>query len=91
MVDTQYSMTAPFAIEGILLSLDFAFEVLGVKTIVNEDRYDNKNMNSLSKRFGFKFLRETDIRVVAYNYYELQQDTYKRDAVMEVLDLWLNR
>lgn len=91
MIDTQYSRTAPFAVEGILLSLDFAFDILGVKTIVNEDRHDNKNMNSLSRRFGFQFLRETDIRGVAYNYYELQPDTYKRDTVMEVLDLWLSR
>lgn len=91
MIDTQYSRTAPFAVEGILLSLDFAFDVLGVTTIVNENRHDNKNMNSLSRRFGFQFLRETDIRGVAYNYYELQPDTYKRDVVMEVLDLWLNR
>ena len=90
MIDTLYSRTAHFAVEGILLSLDFAFEVLGVKTIVNEDRHDNKNMNSLSRRFGFQFLRETDIRGVAYNYYELQPDNYKRDAVMEVLDLWIN-
>ncbi len=91
MIDTQYSRTAPFAVEGILLSLDFAFDVLGVTTIVNENRHDNKNMNSLSRRFGFQFLRETDIRGVAYNYYELQPGTYKRDVVMEVLDLWLNR
>ena len=91
MVDTRYSRTAPYAAEAIMLSLDFAFDVLGVQTIVNEDRHDNKNMNSLSRRFGFKFLRETDIRGVTYNYYELQKETYMRDAVMEVLDLWASR
>ena len=91
MVDTRYSRTAPYAAEAIMLSLDFAFDVLGVQTIVNEDRHDNKNMNSLSRRFGFQFLLETDIRGVAYNYYELQKETYMRDAVMEVLDLWASR
>lgn len=91
MIDTKYSMTAPFAVEGILLSLDFAFDVLGLKIIVNENRHDNKNMNSLSKRFGFQFLRKTDIRGVTYNYYELQPENYKRDEIREVLNLWLNR
>ena len=91
MVDTRYSRTAPFAVEGILLSLDFAFDVLNVKTIVNEDRHDNKNMNSLTKRFGFQFLRKIDIRGVSFNYYELQRDNYKRDEIEEVLNLWLER
>ena len=91
MVDTRYSRTAPYAAEAIMLSLDFAFDVLGVETIVNEDRYDNKNMNSLSRRFGFQFLRETDIRGVNYNYYELQKGTYKRDEIEEILNLWLSR
>lgn len=91
MVDTRYSRTAPYAAEAIMLSLDFAFDVLGVETIVNEDRYDNKNMNSLSRRFGFQFLRETDIRGVTYNYYELQRNTYKREDIEEILNLWLSR
>ena len=91
MIDTRYSRTAPFAVEGILLSLDFAFDVLNVKTIVNEDRHDNKNMNSLTKRFGFQFLRKIDIRGVSFNYYELQRDNYKRDEIEEVLNLWLER
>lgn len=91
MVDTRYSRTAPYAAEAIMLSLDFAFDVLGVETIVNEDRHDNKNMNSLSRRFGFQFLRETDIRGVTYNYYELQRNTYKREEIEEILNLWLSR
>ena len=91
MIDTQYSRTAPFAIEGILLSLDFAFDILGVNTIVNEDRNDNKNMNSLSRRFGFQFLHKTDIRGVTYNYYELHRENYKHDEIIEVLELWLSR
>ena len=90
MVDTRYSRTAPYAAEAIMLLLDFAFDILGVETIVNEDRHDNKNMNSLSRRFGFQFLRETDIRGVTYNYYELRRDTYKRGEIQEILDLWLS-
>lgn len=91
MVDTRYSRTAPYAAEAIMLSLDFAFETLGVQTVVNEDRHDNKNMNSLSRRFGFQFLRETDIRGVTYNYYELQRNTYKREEIEEILNIWLSR
>lgn len=91
IIDSQYSRTAPFAIEAILLSLDFAFNTLGVQTIINEDRHDNKNMNSLSRRFGFQFLKKTDIRGITYNYYELQEKHYNREAIIEVINLWLNR
>ncbi len=91
MIDTRYSRTAPFAIEAMMMSLDFAFNVLGLRTIINVDRYDNKNMNSISKRFGFKFINETDIRGVLYNHYELQKEYYKRDEIDEVLQLWLSR
>ena len=91
MIDTHYSRTAPFVPEAIMLSLDLAFDVFGVHTIVNEDRHDNKNMNSLTKRFGFQFLRKTDIRGIAFNYYELSKETYRRTEVEEVLKLWLER
>lgn len=91
MIDTKYSRTAPFTIEAIMLSLDFAFNILGVRAVINEDRHDNKNMNSLSKRFGFQFSHQKDIRGVAYNCYELKKENYKRDEINEVLQLWLER
>lgn len=91
MIDTQHSKTAPYAVEGIMLSVDFAFDILGVCTIVNENRCDNKNMNSLSRRFGYKFLHEIDIRGVVYNYCELQREHYKRDDIEEIINLWMER
>lgn len=91
MIDSKYSRTAPFAVEAIMLSIDFAFDILGVKTIVNENRYDNKNMNSLSRRFGFKKVNEVNIRDIMYNYYELTKSTYKKDDIVEVLNLWMSR
>ena len=91
MVDTRYSRTAPFSVEAIMLSLDFAFNVLGVHTVINENRHDNKNMNSLSKRFGFKFIHEVDIRGVVYKHHELYRENYKREDIESVLNLWLSR
>ena len=91
MVDENYSMTAPYAAEAIMLSLDFAFDVLGVNAIINDNRHDNKNMNSITKKFGFTFLREIDIRGVTYYYYELYRENYKKTAVEEIIKLWLDR
>lgn len=91
MIDEKYSMGAPFTAEGMMLSIDFAFDNIGVKTIVNEDRHDNKNMNSISKHFGFEFLHESDIRGVKYMYYELYKENYKREQIEEIINLWLNR
>ncbi len=91
MVNENFSMTAPYAAEAIMLSLDFAFEVLGVNSIINDNRHDNKNMNSITRRFGFTFLREIEIRGVAYKYYELYKQNYKKSAVEEIIQLWLER
>ncbi len=91
MIDTAYAMTAPYAAEAIMLSLDFAFDVLGINIVINEDRHDNKNMNSISRFLGFQLLRITDIRGVAYNYYELYKENYNREAVEELIRLWMMR
>lgn len=91
MVDNNYAMTAPYAAEAIMLSLDFAFDVLRMHAIINENRYDNKNMNSISRRFGFKFIRKTNIRGISYNYYELYKENYRKEAVEDLIRLWLTR
>lgn len=91
MVDEAYTMSAPCAAEAILLSLEFAYDILKVETVVNQDRYDNKNMNSITKRFGFKLLKQTDIRGVEFNYYELNKAVFRKQEVEELLQLWIDR
>ncbi len=91
MIDYTYAMGAPYAAEAILLSLNFAFDKLGVHIVVNENRHDNKNMNSITKRFGFKFIRENNIRGIIYNYYELYPENYKKNDIEELIQLWMSR
>lgn len=91
MVDEAYAMSAPYAAEAILLSLEFAYDILKVETVVNQDRHDNKNMNSITKRFGFKLLKQTDIRGVEFNYYELNKKKFRKQEVKELLQLWVDR
>ena len=91
IIDEQYSMSAPYAAEAIMLSINFAFNILCVNTIINEDRKDNKNMNSITKRLGFKFIMETDIRGIPYNYYELYPCNYNKKYLEELINLWIAR
>ena len=37
IIDENYSMGMPYALESMLVSLEFAFDCLGVKKIINED------------------------------------------------------
>lgn len=91
MVDSQESMGGPVAAEAMLLSLEFAFDVLKVERIFNDDRHDNKNMNSISKRFGFKYYHDVDIRGVQYRHYELEEKDFKRKKIQSLIDMWVER
>lgn len=88
IIDENYSMKGPYSVEVILLAMDFCFNNLRVKTVINTDRIDNKNMNSISQKIGFKLLRKIEIRGVPYNYYELTEDNYQRDKILKIIDVW---
>lgn len=88
IIDEAFAMKGPYSVETILLAMDFAFEVLKVKTIVNTDREDNKNMNSISQKVGFSLIKKIEIRGVPYNYYELSSDHYKRSKLLQVIGFW---
>lgn len=93
MIDSQFSNDAPYAVEAELLSLDFAFYELKIKNVINEDREDNKIMNNLSKKVGFKFIKNTLINEIKYNYYILEVDDYEknRDKFIGLIKLWNDR
>ena len=86
IVDENYSLGLPFALEAVVLTLDFAFNTLGLNQIINEDKCDNKMMNSMSKKIGFKFQKETEIRGQKYNYYLLNKDESKLEKYRYILD-----
>lgn len=93
MIYEKYAQEAPYAIEAELLSLDFAFNVLNIKSIINEDRADNKIMNNLTKKIGFTYIKDTIINGENYKYYLLNEKDYlsKRDKLAKLIERWDSR
>lgn len=93
MIDEDYADEAPYAIEAMLMSYDFIFNVLKVNHAINQDREDNKVMNSLSKKLGFEFVKTKYINGVPYNYLILKKETYeqKRAKFAMIIDYWRDR
>lgn len=60
MIGEEYSESVHFALEAEILSLDFVFNILKIKNAVNEDCCDNKVMNNLSKKLGFKLKKNKE-------------------------------
>lgn len=93
MIDERVAREAPYAAEANMICLDFAFDVLKVKEIINRDRNDNKIMNNLSRKFGFKFIRDTEINGVPYRYYLCDRESYMsvREGIYSVIQYWSER
>ena len=91
MLDPDKSMSGPEAAEALLLCLEFLFDTVGVVKIINDDRVDNKNMNSLSRRLGFEYLHDIEIRGVKFRHYELVKEKLRRDSIQKIIDMWVSR
>lgn len=91
MIDEKYSMGMPYALEAEILSLEFAFYTLKVKQIFNDDRHDNKMMNSISKKMGFVFQNVIDIGGVPYNHYILEEKNLKAEKYKAALEQFMDR
>lgn len=91
IIDEKYAKGTPYSLEAEVLSLRFAFDVLKVEKVINEDRADNANMNSLTQKLGFTFIKDTKVRDVDYKYYELTRNNLKTEKIEAVLDYWVNR
>jgi len=91
VIDQAYAMSGPYALEAKLLVFNFAFDKLQILKIINEDRFDNKNMNSINKRIGFQFIKEFELNGAKFHLYELTEDSYKREYLTELLEKWRGR
>lgn len=91
ILDDNYSMGLPYALETELITLDFAFNILKIKEVINEDRIDNKMMNSISKKIGFKFEKKVNIRDIEYNRYILKKEDLKLERYKQSLNIFMNR
>ena len=93
MIDEDIASEAPYAVEVEILTLDFIFDILRIGNVINEDRADNKVMNNLTKKLGFKYVKDTKIGNVDYKYYLLSPEDYqkKRDTFAKIIDYWGRR
>lgn len=90
IIDESCTMGMPFALETYILSLETAFEVLDLVTVINTDRKDNKNMNSMSKKLGFVFEKEVEINGVVFNRYILKRKNSKIEKYKNLLNTFMN-
>lgn len=90
IIDEEFSEGAPYALEAEILTLDFAFGILKIGKVANEDRADNKTMNNLSKKLGFTFIKNTKREDTDYKYYLLDPEDYQknRDKFASVIAYW---
>ena len=93
IIDDDYAEGGLHAIEVEILTLDFVFDVLKIGNVINEDRADNKVMNSLTKKLGFKFVEDVKIGGVDYKYYLLNAEDYKekREIFTQIIAYWKQR
>lgn len=91
IIDEAYAMSGPYAVETEILTLDFCFDILEISKVLNDDRVENRNMNSISRRVGFQFVEEFERGDARYNLYELTKDDYKRDELIKIMGKWRER
>ena len=91
IIDETYAMGGPYALETEIITLNFAFDTLQIDTIFNDIRVENKVMNSISRRIGFRFVKEFEREGVYFNLYELTKRNYNRNELEMILNKWKKR
>lgn len=91
IVDEDYAKEAPYAVEAKYLLTKYAFDTLGVARIININKADNKVMNSLSKRQGFRVMDEVFLEGEKYYYFILEEKNFEREKIEKMLQYWKTR
>lgn len=93
VIDDEVTDEAPYAVESKMLALDVAFDMLHIKTMINENRADNKVMNNIDNQLGFDKGYITQIRGVDYLHRELSAEDYRnnRHKFSRLVDYWSER
>lgn len=91
IINEKYSKEAPYAVEAKFLSTVFAFDELKLNKMINENRIDNKVMNSLSKQIGFQLEKIVEIRGVQFNYFTLLAEKFEREKLLRIINYWKER
>ena len=90
VIDEDVVDEAPYAVESKMLALDVAFDDLQIKTMINEVRVENKNMNNIDNQLGFTNGIVTQIRGVDFRRRELSSEDYRknRNKFSRLVDYW---
>ncbi len=90
MIDEDYADEAPYAVESKMLALDTAFDGLQIKTVVNDNRSDNKVMNGIDDRLGFDKGSIRQINNVSYRHRSLTAEDYHENRIRfsDLIDYW---
>lgn len=93
VIDDDVTKDAPYAIESKMLALDIAFDELEIKTMINDNRADNKVMNNLDNKLGFDKGEIIQIRSVDYLHRTLTAGNYRKNRAKfsSVIDYWSER
>jgi len=91
IIDETHAMSGPYALETEKMTLDFAFDTLRIAKVLNDNRVENKNMNSISRRIGFQFMEDFEQNGAHFNLYELTKSNYRREVLEKVLSQWRER
>lgn len=93
IIDENVAREAPYAVEVELLSIDFIFNTLKMESVINKDKADNKVMNSLTRKLGFRCIKDILIDGANYKYYLLRKEDYmrKREAFDRAINNWTKR
>ncbi len=91
IISADDSTEAPYTAETEYLTLRFCFDTLGVETVINEPRTDNRAMNRLAKKMGFLPERVIEKESGSVNYCTLTRDRFPRAMLEDLLAYWAQR
>lgn len=89
-IDERYAGDGPYAVEALILSLDYCFDVLGIMYVYHDIKIDNNVMNSLSRRLGFSYVKDINYNGNEYRMFRVDYSSYKekRVKIIELLEWW---
>ena len=93
VIDEAVADEAPYAVESKMMALDVAFGELEIKTMINDNRADNKTMNNIDNQLGFNKGTIVKIREVDFLHRVLTADGYWKNRVKfsSLIDYWNER
>lgn len=92
-IDGRYKDEAPYAVEALVMTLDFAYDCIGVRNILHENRVGNKTMNNLSRKLGAYTDGQIDFRGAEYTRWILPVESYRknRDRFYKTIEYWFTK